>query len=597
MNQPCFPFVVGCGRSGTTLLRAMLDSHPALVVPFESRFIPALLERDHAFRVDGVLDPDRLVDALRDDEHFRAWDLSEADVRNRLRDVRPADVAGAVRTMFELCATRACKPRYGDKSPPYVMRLPLLAGAFPEGRFIHLVRDGRDVALAFMDADFGPESAARLALHWRLRVERGRQAGTELGPERYLEVHYEDLVAHPEPALRTICAFIDLDYDDAMLGYQQRVEQIVQHDPEPWNHDNLAKPPTVGLRDWRTQMSKRDLARFELLAGSTLERFSYELSGTTATARDRYDAAAAMTTWQAHRVRKRVETKVAPRRIAAAGRKRTERFTRMATAELRALPDFVIIGAQKAGTTSLFRYLVEHPEVIGPAEKEVHFFDGRYERGMRWYRSRFPLRAALERRARDGRRKLTFEASPYYLAHPFVAARMHEHLPDVKLVVLLRDPVERAWSHYRDNVSRGTESEPFLEALRAEAERLAPGLANIARGIDPGPEYRNYGYVERGKYADQLEGWFAVYPREQFLIVESGDLFEDSAATYTRVLRFVGLDLPSRMPAFDVFNATPDAGLDDDARELLEAAFARPNRALASLVGIDFSRRGDGAPA
>ena len=310
MNPPCFPFVVGCGRSGTTLLRAMLDSHPALVIPFESRFIPALLEREQEFAGDGTLDPDRLVDALREDEHFRSWDLSETDVREHLRDVRPVDVAGAVRAMFELCAARAGKPRYGDKSPPYVMRLPLLARAFPEGRFVHLVRDGRDVALAFMDADFGPESAARLALHWRLRVERGREAGTELGPQRYLEVRYEDLVAHPEPALRAICAFIELAYDDAMLGYQQRVGEIVQFDPEPWNHDNLAKPPTVGLRDWRSQMSKRDLARFELLAGPALERFGYEPSGTAATPRDRYDAAAAMTAWQAHRVRKRVESTV-----------------------------------------------------------------------------------------------------------------------------------------------------------------------------------------------------------------------------------------------------------------------------------------------
>jgi hypothetical protein len=191
------------------------------------------------------------------------------------------------------------------------MRLPLVAGAFPEGRFIHLVRDGRDVALAFMDADFGPGSAARLALHWRLRVERGRKAGTQLGPERYLEVRYEDLVAHPEPSLREICAFIELDYDDAMLGYQQRVEKIVQFDPEPWNHGNLAKPPTIGLRDWRTQMSKRDLARFEILAGPALKQFGYEPSGTDATPRDRVDAAAAMAAWQAHRVRKRVETKVA----------------------------------------------------------------------------------------------------------------------------------------------------------------------------------------------------------------------------------------------------------------------------------------------
>lgn len=271
-----------------------------------------------------------------------------------------------------------------------------------------------------------------------------------------------------------------------------------------------------------------------------------------------------------------------------AGRNRAEGLARRATADLRALPDFVIIGAQKAGTTSLFRYLVEHPDVIPPAQKEVHFFDGRYERGMRWYRSRFPLRSALERGAADGVRKLTFEASPYYLAHPFVAGRMHEQLPDAKLVVLLRDPIERAWSHYRDNFSRGTETKPFLEALRAEPDRLGPGLANIARGIEPGSDYRNYGYVERGKYAEQLAVWFAVYPRKQFLIVESRELFEHSESAYKRVLQFVGLDVPERLPAFDAYNATPNAGLDDAARDFLAAAFAEPNRELAALIGVEF---------
>jgi hypothetical protein len=240
------------------------------------------------------------------DEHFPAWGMSEAELRPRLRECAPATVADAVRVMFQMRATAAGKPRYGDKSPPYVMRLPLLAPAFPEGRFIHLVRDGRDVALAFMDADFGPESAAHLALHWRLRVERGRQAGASLGPARYLEVHYEELVAQPEPVLRTICEFIELDYDDSMLGYQKRVDEIVQFDPEPWNHRNLEKPPTVGLRDWRTQMSPRDVARFELLAGPTLRKFSYVLSDVSPTARDRYDAASTAAIWQARRVRKRV---------------------------------------------------------------------------------------------------------------------------------------------------------------------------------------------------------------------------------------------------------------------------------------------------
>jgi hypothetical protein len=307
-EQVCFPFIVGCGRSGTTLLRAMLDSHPDLVVPPESRFVPALLERERAFRtVDGTIDTAAAVDSLVRNEHFASWGMPERSLRDHLGARSFTSVADVVRAMFKLRAAEEGKRRYADKSPPYVMRMGMLAAAFPEARFVHLVRDGRDVALAYLDADFGPDSAAEMALHWRLRVERGRRAGRRLGPERYLEIRYEDLVDDTEPVLRRLCDFIGLDFDRSMLRYQDRVDQLVRFDPEPWNHANLSKPPTPGLRDWREQMGSHDIARFAVLAGATLERFGYERAAVGPTVGDRAGAARVAVAWQARRLRKRLQ--------------------------------------------------------------------------------------------------------------------------------------------------------------------------------------------------------------------------------------------------------------------------------------------------
>jgi len=254
----------------------------------------------------------------------------------------------------------------------------------------------------------------------------------------------------------------------------------------------------------------------------------------------------------------------------------------------------VIIGAQKAGTTSLWRYLIDHPRVVAPALKELHFFDIRYARGLRWYRAQFPLRSSVARR-----NLVTFEASPYYLAHPLVPGRMQETLPDVKLVALLRDPVARAWSHYRHNAARGAEPLPFVDALRAEDGRLEPGRERLERGLDPGRGYRTFGYVDRGRYDLHLERWFAAYPREQILLLDSDRFFDDTTTAYTSVLEFVGIDASPQPPAFDVHNTNPGDELDVEARAFLEAAFAEPNRVVAATTGIDFAaaRRRDDHPS
>jgi Sulfotransferase domain len=184
---------------------------------------------------------------------------------------------------------------------------------------------------------------------------------------------------------------------------------------------------------------------------------------------------------------------------------------RWSTCRLRPLPDFLIIGGQRCGTTSHYYYLRAHPQVLAALVKEVHFLSLHWTRGEGWYRAQFPLRAG-----KAGRRPaapLTFEATPYYLAHPLAPSRAAPLLPEVKLLVLLRDPVSRAWSHYRHMVRLGLEPLSFEEAIAQEPARLAGEVERIRS--DPhydAVRHRRYSYLARGAYAEQLQQWLGHFP-------------------------------------------------------------------------------------
>jgi hypothetical protein len=263
----------------------------------------------------------------------------------------------------------------------------------------------------------------------------------------------------------------------------------------------------------------------------------------------------------------------------------------------RALPDFIVIGAQKSGTTSLYGYLAAHPLVVAADTKEVHYFDVNYGRGVEWYRSNFPLRRRLERLAsRLGRRVLTGEATPYYLFHPLVPQRMHSLLPDARLIVLLRDPVDRAISHHNHEVQDGFETLSFAEAIEIEAQRVPKSADQLAAG-DSSPaafSHRHHSYLGRGRYAEQLEAWFALYPRERFLIMESGELFHDPPAAVARLLSFLGLP-PHELASYENVTSRRKSDIESDVRRRLYAYFAPHNRRLYELLGTDF-RWEDRAP-
>ena len=199
----------------------------------------------------------------------------------------------------------------------------------------------------------------------------------------------------------------------------------------------------------------------------------------------------------------------------------------------RGLPDVVILGAMKSGTTSLHNYLVQHPGVVEPLRKEVHFFDVNFERGESWYRAHF---------GREGQPGLNLDSSPYYLFHPAVPQRLHALLPEAKLIVLLRDPVRRAYSHYWHERDKGRETLSFEDAIAAEAERLGNSEQRLADGtLERSREHQHFSYLARGRYAEQLDRWFAVFPREQFLILRFEDLARDPLGVLNVTLDFLGL--------------------------------------------------------
>lgn len=275
--SPCFPFVVGNARSGTTLLRAMLDSHPELAIPWESYFITHLRPRRSHYERPGGFDVELFVrDILL--TPFQFWSIGPDEVREFLQEARPTDYADAVRAIFRLNARREGKARWGDKTPQYVLEVEWLAGLLPESSFVHIVRDGRDVALSLREVSWGPKTFEKSVLGWQAAVTTARAAGRRLGSSRYLEVRYEDLVDRPEQTLGVVCEFLHLDFDQGMLRYHERASTVLRDEPSKEFHQNLFRAPTPDLRNWRTSMSRVDLDEFERLAGGALEAFGYELS-------------------------------------------------------------------------------------------------------------------------------------------------------------------------------------------------------------------------------------------------------------------------------------------------------------------------------
>ena len=286
--RPPVPFVVGVGRSGTTLLRLMLDAHPDLTVPPETSFVPKLIE---AAREDGAT-PERLAEVLVNHRRWGDFSLEIDELEERWHALPQLKPGPVVRAFFELYAEKQDKPRWGDKTPGYTQHIKQISKVLPEARFIHLIRDGRDVVLSRVNTlALKPVPISKAAKRWKRRLKGARRQGAKV--EHYLELRYEQLVTEPEATLREICEFIELPWDPAMLDYHERSEErlseLDRDIPAKGGrlarsaksrlalHERTTKPvDTSSVGKWRSRMSREDLVEFEEVAGDLLVELGYE---------------------------------------------------------------------------------------------------------------------------------------------------------------------------------------------------------------------------------------------------------------------------------------------------------------------------------
>lgn len=254
-------------------------------------------------------------------------------------------------------------------------------------------------------------------------------------------------------------------------------------------------------------------------------------------------------------------------------RKRLKSYiSQKADERLGSLPDFLIIGAQKCGTGSLYHLLVRHPDVIAATKKEVHYFDKNFDKELSWYRAHFPALSPEDRKS-----TVTGEASPYYLFHPLAAERVSEVVPNVRLMVLLRNPVDRAYSHYQARIRREHESLSFEEALEADLQMIEEGVG-----------HRRASYLTRGIYVDQIQHWHGFFDPDRMLVLKSEDFFADMTGGLGQVLDF--LDLAAWEPRNP--GSRNKGGYKETmkpaTREWLENYYEPHNQRLYDYLGFDF---------
>ena len=288
-SRPPAPFIVGVGRSGTTMLRLMLDAHPELAIPPETHFVPELIAA-----IDEGASPEQAVETMTAVRQWGDLHTEPADVVARWRGLERFEAGSALRSFYEMYAERQGKPRWGEKTPSYVKSMPEIEGALPEARFIHVIRDGRDVALSRWKRSLGkdPAPASRVAETWARRIRRAQRQGGKVG--HYLELRYEDLVTDTESNLHRIADFIELDWDPVMMRYYEgaaeRMAEMARDlpatDGKPTRpgeermqaHAMTQKPPDPSaMYRWKEKMSAEDVAAFDAAAGDLLDELGYEV--------------------------------------------------------------------------------------------------------------------------------------------------------------------------------------------------------------------------------------------------------------------------------------------------------------------------------
>jgi Sulfotransferase family len=281
---PPAPFIVGVGRSGTTLLRLMLDAHSTLAIPPEVNFRAAL----DAFERAGV---DAAVQAIVANELWGDYNLPADEFEHRVERRHPRQFPDVLRVFYEFYAERQGKRRWGNKTPYFLARMTSIQRLIPEARFVHIVRDGRDVALSTVPIWFGPDDVPGVAREWSGMLSLARRQAGEL--DHYIEIRYEDLVCEPESVLRELCEFLELEWEPAMLDYHRdaaerlssELDDVVEGGLQVSGGERRAihrlvdRPPQLDrVECWRREMNTSDRRAFEAIAGDTLREFGYEVA-------------------------------------------------------------------------------------------------------------------------------------------------------------------------------------------------------------------------------------------------------------------------------------------------------------------------------
>ncbi len=278
-----YVFIVGCPRSGTTLLGRMVDAHPSLAIVHESRWIPTWYQNRVGLTRDGCV-TEKFISKLTAYKRFPKLGLDARELEKLFSAKKPMSYAFFTRALFDLYGRRQDKPLVGDKTPRYVRDIPTLHELFPAARFVHIIRDGRDVSLSIMEwskarhtvggfSSYARDPVATAALWWEWQVRLGREAGATLRGDLYHELRYESLVGDPITTCRALCEFLKVPFEESMMRFH---EGKTIHD-SGLDAKKAWLPVTSGLRDWRSQMTESDLTSFEANSGGLLEALGYEI--------------------------------------------------------------------------------------------------------------------------------------------------------------------------------------------------------------------------------------------------------------------------------------------------------------------------------
>lgn len=269
-------FIIGVGRSGTSLLRLMLHSHPRIAIPYESHFLTKYFERSDQY---GDLEnDDNLRNIIRDilnEEYLKMWD-HEFDPNELFMRIKRRDIAGVFSELYLSYAEAKGKHRWGDKSD-YLDRMHLINSMYPEAQFIHIIRDGRDVAMSVMQRSWGPDDLIRAAEWWNQHVLLGRRMGAMIGSRRYTEVLFEELVQNPDKELKRLCDFLDESYDPKMLEYHKLSGDSFPGSKKEQHYNVNSAPKKSRTYAWKKEMSQLDVLIFNRYASGMLKEVGYEI--------------------------------------------------------------------------------------------------------------------------------------------------------------------------------------------------------------------------------------------------------------------------------------------------------------------------------